>query len=65
LEDETSSFDVIVTLIPTSLEFVDATDIERELDRVRWGEDFRIRADIPGAVGDEITIEIASYLIRH
>jgi HSP20 family molecular chaperone IbpA len=64
LDAKDSEFHVIVQPLPASLAFVDARDIERELDRVRWGQDFMIRADIPGITEDEITIEITSYLIR-
>ena len=59
-----SKFDVIVTAVPTSLEFVHKDNVDREIDRVKWKEDFRLRADFPGITEDEITIEVSSYLLR-
>lgn len=57
-------FEVILTPGAASLEFVDTNDADRELDRVVWGQPFRLRADLPGETRDEITIEVTSYLIR-
>ncbi|VAW30262.1 hypothetical protein MNBD_CHLOROFLEXI01-3949 [hydrothermal vent metagenome] len=62
--DGLSDFNIIVSLTPVSLEFVESTDVNRTLENVHWGDDFRLRADIPGVSGDEITIEIKSFLIR-
>lgn len=63
--DGTADFIVVVSLAPTSLDFVAANNVNQVLDTVRWGEDFRIRADVPGVTGDVITIELRSFLFRH
>ncbi len=63
--DGEEPFDVVLVPRPASLEFVAADDPGRTLSRVRWGEDFRLRAEVPGAPGDELEVELASYLIRH
>ena len=62
--DGSSGFDVVVIAQPTSLEFVDAANIMTLLSRVRWGQEFKLRADIPGETRDEIMIEVDSYLIK-
>lgn len=56
---------VIVSPRIESLEFVDDQNLDVVLQTVNWGQDFRIRADIPGLVGDEITVVLKSFLIRH
>jgi len=63
--DGQSDFNVVLVALPTSLEFVAPDNADNTLNRVRWGEDFRVRADIPGASGDEVEVEVTSYLIRH
>ena len=63
--DGQSDFNVILVALPTSLEFVAPDNADNTLNRVRWGEDFRVRADIPGASGDEVEVDVTSYLIRH
>jgi len=63
--DGTSDFDVIITpagLRPASLEFVDPADAERLLASAPVGRAVRLRADVPGVVGDEMTVEIASQV---
>ena len=47
-----------------SFEFVDATNVDQTIDRVAFGQPFRLRADIPGETRDEIEVELMSYLIR-
>jgi len=59
------TFDVVLFPRPTSLEFVAADDPGRVLDRVRWETDFRLRAEVAGVPGNELEVELASYLIRH
>ena len=49
---------------PDSFEFVDATNVDQTIDRVAFGQPFRLRADIPGETRDEIEVELMSYLIR-
>ena len=65
LLEKEEPFEVILFPLPVSLAFVAADDPERSLARVRWGEDFRLRVDVPGAQADELEVELASYLIRH
>ena len=62
--DGSSDFDVILTARPRSLEFVDATNTDQVLNRLVFGQPFRLRADIPGETRDEVTVELTSYLIR-
>jgi outer membrane protein OmpA-like peptidoglycan-associated protein len=62
--DGSGPFHVIVMPLPTSLEIVDAEDVEREVELARIGDSLRVRAEIPGAVGDEITVEVTVHLLR-
>jgi outer membrane protein OmpA-like peptidoglycan-associated protein len=62
--DGSEPFRVLVMPLPTSLEIVDAADVEREVELARIGDSVRVRAEIPGAVGDEITVEVTIHLLR-
>jgi outer membrane protein OmpA-like peptidoglycan-associated protein len=55
---------VVLSARPSSFEFVDATNVDQAIDRVAFGQPFRLRADIPGETRDEIEVELMSYLIR-
>ena len=56
--------DVVLSARPQSFEFVDAANVEQTLNRVVFGQPFRLRADIPGETRDEVEVEILSYLIK-
>jgi hypothetical protein len=55
---------VVLSARPASFEFVDATNVDQTIDRVAFGQAFRLRADIPGETRDEIEVELMSFLIR-
>lgn len=59
--DGSSPFNVIVMPRPTALEFVNSVDVALEIDRTRVGDLLRVRAEVPGQVGDEISVEITIH----
>lgn len=62
--DGSAGFDVILTVVPGALKFVDAADTDRTLNRVHWGDTIKLRADVAGPAPETFTLEIASYLLR-
>ncbi|MGH8245017.1 MAG: peptidoglycan-binding protein, partial [Gammaproteobacteria bacterium] len=62
--DGSSDFNVIVMPRPTSLEFVDAADVVAEVESARIGDSLRVRAEVPGSISDEITVEITVHAVR-
>lgn len=63
--DGRSEFNVVITLpgmAAANLQFVLAEDVEATINSVSPGEHVRLRADLPGATGNEVLVEIASFL---
>ncbi|MDB9527116.1 peptidoglycan-binding protein [Oscillatoria sp. CS-180] len=64
--DEGSEFNIIVELPllgPTSLEFVESSNIEALVDAASSADTVRLRADIPGLAVDEIWVELDSQAL--
>jgi len=59
--DGSSPFNVIVISRPTELEFVDSENVAVEVEQTRIGGSLRVRAEVPGQVGDEISVEITVH----
>jgi outer membrane protein OmpA-like peptidoglycan-associated protein/peptidoglycan hydrolase-like protein with peptidoglycan-binding domain len=59
-----ASFDIVLAVRPTSLEFVDAADPSILINNVIFGQPFKLRAEIPGETRDEVVVELTSYLVR-
>jgi outer membrane protein OmpA-like peptidoglycan-associated protein len=58
--DGSSALDVVVSPRPSLLQIVDPTDTVTQLETVGIGDEFRVVAEIPGALGDEIVVEVLS-----
>jgi hypothetical protein len=62
--DGSSDLDVIVTARPSLLQIVDPDDTVTALEAVEIGGSFRVAAEIPGAVGDEVVVEVSTRATR-